>query len=178
MRKNIDLSNPKLIHKYFDLTKNYLLIQNKKPEESKACQNSTLINPFNYQFFNEYQNNKGKGNALNPQIMKINNKKLKCKTFYQKGYCPLGSKCKFQHEERKYTNFSYFYIRQFLLKNFGFPSSEFNSDEGNSGLYNKRLEVFQSLTNSSNNCEKNDENEKYDSSCDDFENTDIIIDFN
>ena len=115
MRKNIDLSNPKLIHKYFDLTKNYLLIQNKRPEESKACQNRTQINPFNYQFFNEYQNNKGKGNALNPQIMKINNKKLKCKTFYQKGYCPLGSKCKFQHEERKYTNFSYekFWIPEF-----------------------------------------------------------------
>ena len=119
-----------------------------------------------------------KENALNPQIMKINKERLKCKTFYEKGYCPLGSKCKFQHEERKFTNFSYFYIRLFLLKNFGFPCSKFNYDEKNSNLYNKRLEVFQSLTDNSNNCEKNDEIEKYDSSCDNFENADIIIDFN
>ena len=162
MKKNIELYNPKLIHKYFELTKYYLLSQNRISEENNTYKNSNPI----------------KENALNPQIMKINKERLKCKTFYEKGYCPLGSKCKFQHEERKFTNFSYFYIRLFLLKNFGFPCSKFNYDEKNSNLYNKRLEVFQSLTDNSNNCEKNDEIEKYDSSCDNFENTDIIIDFN
>ena len=177
MKNNIDLYNQKLIQQFLELKKN---CQISKSEENRIYQSFVPINPFNYPFFNNYTNNKRKEGESNNNIQLSNNKKAKCKTFYEKGYCPLGSKCKFQHDERKYKdiNFSYFYIRLFLLKNFGFPKSNYNYKEKNSCLYNKRLEVFESLTSDSYNKDNDYENEKYDSSCDNFDNPDIIINFN
>ena len=144
---------------------------------------------FNIVFFDNNKNSKEKREEsknieeCSSKILKTENKKIKCKTFYEKGYCPLGSKCKYQHDERQYkdTNFSYFYIRLFLLKNFGYFRSKYNYKEKNSNLYSKRLSVFESLTKNNNKSNKSNkiyEDEKYDSSCDNlYNNNDIVVNF-
>ena len=83
--------------------------------------------------------------------------------------------------ESEFPNFSYFYIRLFLLKNFGHFRYKYNYKEKNSNLYSKRLSVFESLTKNNNKSNKSNkiyEDEKYDSSCDNlYNNNDIVVNF-
>ena len=82
------------------------------------------------------------------KIQGVNYKKEKCKSFYERGCCPYGSRCQFQHDERKFKdiNISYFYLQLFFLKYFGFFKSKRCYFEKNTSLINKRLPVFESLT--------------------------------
>ena len=178
---NMNLINQKIFQNYLELKQNYLSKQKKNKKGQQK--NYTLDNIFNYPFFENNENSQEKEEELNSNILRADNKKVKCKTFYEKGYCPLGSKCKYQHDERQYkdTNFSYFYIRLFLLKNFGYFRSKYNYKEKNSNLYSKRLSVFESLTKNNNKSNKSNkiyEDEKYDSSCDNlYNNNDIVVNF-
>ena len=71
-----------------------------------------------------------------------------CKTFYEKGYCPYGSRCNFRHCDKKFfeTNLSYFYFQLFLLKKYNnYLSGNYLLSFG-SNLINDRLPIFKSIT--------------------------------
>ena len=183
---NMNLLNRQIFQNYLESKRNCSSKQIKYKNGLILNFNSDDI--FNIVFFDNNKNFKEKREEsknieeCSSKILKTENKKIKCKTFYEKGYCPLGSKCKYQHDERKFKDisFSYFYLRLFLLKNFGYRFSKYNYNEKKSKLFTKRLSVFESLTkdyNNSNNSNKNKEEEKYDSSCDNFYNNDIIVNF-
>lgn len=73
-----------------------------------------------------------------------NYKKKFCKSFTQKGFCPYGSRCSFKHDEKKFdqTVFGYYYLKHFLFNYSNFKSLY----ENNINITNKRLKVFQELT--------------------------------
>ena len=95
-----------------------------------------------------------------------NYKKERCKSFYEKGYCPYGSRCQFQHDERKLKdiNISFFYLQLFLFKYFGFRKNNRYFFEKNTSLHKRRLPVFESLTHLSEetkNIFSQNDNDKY-----------------
>ena len=145
--------NQNIIQKYIELEKNYLLLKNKLEGKNQMDQNykTELCKKFQTTGFCPYGSKcrfaHGKGELIT-KIQGTNYKKEKCKTFYEKGYCLYGTRCKFQHDERKFKdiNISYFYLRLFLLKYFGFFNSNYSYFEKASKMCNHRLSVFESLT--------------------------------
>ena len=79
-----------------------------------------------------------------------NYKKIPCKSFFEKGYCPYGSRCNFRHYEKDFSeiNYSYYYFQLFLITKYNsnnHSSINFLHSIG-SNLINDRLPVFKSIT--------------------------------
>ena len=154
--KNIDGFNQNLFAKYIELKKNYLILKNQLEEKNQPEQyyKTELCKKFQATGKCPYGHKCRFAHGTKELITRnqgANYKKERCKSFYEKGYCPYGSRCKFQHDERKFKdiNFSFFYLRLFILKYFGFPKlyKKFYEKENTSS--NKRLKVFESLTRNS-----------------------------
>ena len=145
--------NNELISKIYELHKNYSLLKNIIEEENKfdpkykteLCKKfqSTGNCPYGYKCRFAH----GKEELLS-KSQGANYKKKPCKTFNEKGYCPYGSRCSFRHDERKFSeiSFSYFYLQLFLFKKYNFLPSRRNFYLNQSNLLNKRLPVFESLS--------------------------------
>ena len=75
-------------------------------------------------------------------------KKKPCKTFTEKGYCPYGSRCSFRHDEKTFfdVNFSYYYLRLFLLKYANFLEDIEEKNNRITKILIKRLPIFESIT--------------------------------
>ena len=161
---NLNSLNESFVRKFIELEKNYLILKSQLEGKIQNDQNykTELCKKFMSTGFCPYGNKCRFAHGKNELITKIqgaNYKTDKCKSFYEKGYCPYGSRCKFQHDERKFNNinFSYFYLRMFLLKYFGFFKHYNNYNSKKGYIFNKRLPVFVSMTSSyKENVNKND----------------------
>ena len=149
----MDSFKENIFQKYMELEKNYQMLKNKLEGKNIIDQNykTELCKKFQATGYCPYGSKCRFAHGKNELIEKIqgtNYKKEKCKTFYEKGYCLYGTRCKFKHDERKYKdiNFSYFYLRLFLLKYFGLYNSNYNFCHKFSNVCINRLSVFESLT--------------------------------
>ena len=146
-------NNQNIFQKYKELEKNYLKLK-RQVEGNNQEQNykTELCKKFQSKGYCPYGSKCRFAHGKEELVSKFqgsNYKKEKCKTFFEKGYCPYGSRCQFQHDERKFKdiNISFLYLRLFILKYFGFDKSRLNNYYKISKLCNKRLTVFESLTN-------------------------------
>lgn len=151
---NLNSFNQNIYQKYIELEKNYINLKIKLEAKNKNDQNykTELCKKFQAIGSCPYGSKCRFAHGKEELITKLqgaNYKKEKCKSFYEKGYCLYGSRCLFQHDERKFKdiNYSFIYIRLFLFKYFGFLKSN-NNYFKKTKLYNKRLDVFESLTQS------------------------------
>ena len=151
---NLNSFNQNIYQKYIELEKNYINLKIKLEAKNKNDQNykTELCKKFQAIGSCPYGSKCTFAHGKEELITKLqgaNYKKEKCKSFYEKGYCLYGSRCLFQHDERKFKdiNYSSIYIRLFLFKYFGFLKSN-NNYFKKTKLYNKRLDVFESLTQS------------------------------
>ena len=155
--KNINGFHQNLFQKYIELKKNYLILKSQIEEKNQPEQNykTELCKKFQTTGKCPYGHKCRFAHGKNELISKAqgaNYKKEKCKSFYEKGYCPYGSRCKFQHDEREFRdiNFSFLYLRLFIFKYFGFFKLKDEYYAKSNILCNKRLKVFESLTQNSN----------------------------
>ena len=88
-----------------------------------------------------------------------NYKKISCKSFFEKGYCPYGSRCNFRHNEKDFSeiNYSYYYFQLFLITKYNNNTSINFLHSIGSNLINDRLPVFKSITKNLS-TDKNDKN--------------------
>ena len=142
-----------LLHKYIQLGKDFLSLQNKIKlnNQTNSYYKTELCKTFLARGYCPYGKKCRFAHGKEELICKIqgvNYKKEKCKSFYGKGFCQYGYRCQFQHDERKFKdiNISYLYLRFFLFKYSGFIKRNPYYFEKNAFLYYERLPVFESLT--------------------------------
>ena len=141
------------ISKIFELNRNYTLLKTIIEEENKFDQKYKTELCKKYQstgkcpYGSKCRFAHGKKELIS-KTKGVNYKKKPCKTFNERGYCPYGSRCSFRHDERQFseTSFSYFYLQLFLFKKYNFLPSRRNYYLSQSNLINKRLSIFESLT--------------------------------